>query len=78
MPKTVAVLTVIFIIGIVVIRVRLLKRLGIEAFHFGKIDKKDFLIPPFVLFYFYTIFANAFDLPLVSTQEFFSSVVISC
>ncbi len=41
--------------------------------HFGKIDKTDFLIPPFALFYLYTVFAVAFDLPLVSTQEFFHS-----
>ena len=45
--------------------------------HFGKIDKTDFLIPPFALFYFYTVFAAAFNLPLVSTQEFFHSEVIS-
>ena len=45
--------------------------------HFGKIDKTDFLIPPFALFYFYTVFAAALNLPLVSTQEFFHSEVIS-
>ena len=45
--------------------------------HFGKIDKTDFLIPPFALFYFYTVFAAAFDLPFVSTEEFFHSEVIS-
>ena len=39
--------------------------------HFGKIDKTDFLIPPFALFYFYTIFAAAFGWPLVSTRKFF-------
>jgi len=55
----------------------MLKRRGIEAMQFGKIDKTDFLIPPFVLFYIYTVFANAFGLPLISTQEFFHSVVIS-
>jgi protein-S-isoprenylcysteine O-methyltransferase Ste14 len=45
--------------------------------HFGAIDKKDFLIPPFALFYFYTVFAAAFNLPAVSTQQFFRSDVIS-
>ena len=45
--------------------------------HFGKIDKTDFLIPPFALFYFYTVFAAAFDLPFVRTEEFFHSEVIS-
>lgn len=44
---------------------------------FGKMDKKDFLIPPFALFYFYLVFAAAFTLPTVSRQEFFRSNVIS-
>ena len=77
MPEYIAVLTVILMLGMVVIRVRMMKRQGIEAFHFGKIDKKDFLIPPIAFFYFYTIFAHAFDLPLLSAQEFFTSVVVS-
>ena len=45
--------------------------------HFGRIDKTDFLIPPFALFYFYTVFAAAFDLPIVSAQRFFHSEVMS-
>lgn len=77
MPKYIAVLTIALLLAMVVIRVRLMKRQGIEAFQFGKIDKKDFLIPPFALFYFYTVFANTFNLPLVSAHEFFHSVVIS-
>lgn len=60
----------------VVIRVLLMKRQGIEAFQFGKIDRKDFLIPPVALFYFYTVFANALNLPVISTQEFIHSEVI--
>lgn len=43
---------------------------------FGNIDKKDFLIPPFALFYFYTIFAAIFHWPTVSLQEFFHSTII--
>ena len=43
---------------------------------FGKIDKKDFLIPPFVLFYFYQVFSGAFNLPTVSTHQFFSSEIV--
>ena len=77
MTKYFAVLTIVLMLAMVLIRVRLLRRKGIEAFQFGKIDKKDFIIPPFALFYFYTVFANAFNLPLVSTQEFFQSQVIS-
>ena len=42
------------------------RRSGIRATHFGKFDKKDFLIPRFALFYFYIVFAAAFGLPMVS------------
>lgn len=45
--------------------------------NFGKIDKTDFLIPPFAIFYFYLVFAAAFHLPTVSRQEFFHSEIIS-
>ena len=71
------VLTIILMFAIVLTRVRLLKKQGIDAMQFGKLDKTDFLIPPFMLFYFYTITAAAFDLPLVSREEFFDSEVIS-
>lgn len=71
MPKHLGALTLLLVAAMVIIRIRLMKKQGIDAFQFGKIDKTDFIIPPFVLFYFYTIFANAFDLPLVSTQELF-------
>lgn len=47
----------------VMIRSKQLKKLGIRAIHFGDMDKKDFLIPPFVLLYIYLIIANVFDLP---------------
>jgi len=33
-----------------------LRRAGTQAMHFGNLDKKDFLIPPVALLYFYTIF----------------------
>ena len=64
-------------LGMVLTRVLFLRRKGIAAMQFGKIDKTDFLIPPFALFYFYLVFANAFNLPTVSTQEFFHSEMIS-
>ncbi len=44
---------------------------------FGKIDRTDFLIPPFALFYFYLIIAHAFNLPTPSRQVFFHSTIIS-
>ena len=50
---------------------------GIKAIHFGNVDKKDFLIPPFAFFYFYCVFAAAFGFPAVSRQEFFHSQIVS-
>ena len=76
MPKYFAVLTIVLLIGMVVTRVQLMKRMGIEAMNFAKIDRKDFLIPPFALFYFYLVFANTFSLPTVSKQEITSSDAI--
>ena len=72
-----AALTIIFMLGMVLTRVLLLKRRGIEAMKFGNIDKTDFLIPPFAFFYFYLVFAHAFQWPTVSTQEFFHSEIIA-
>ena len=71
MPHYFAAATVVLLIGMVLTRVSLMKRQGIKAMKFGNVDKKDFLIPPFALFYFYIVFAEAFHLPAVSRQEFF-------
>jgi protein-S-isoprenylcysteine O-methyltransferase Ste14 len=70
-------LTIVLLLGMVLIRALLMRRKGIKAIHFGEIDKKDFLIPPFALFYFYIVFAAAFDFPTVSRQEFFHSGTLS-
>jgi protein-S-isoprenylcysteine O-methyltransferase Ste14 len=75
MPRVVAALTLVLLVGMVLTRVGLMKRGGTKAMHFGNLDKKDFLIPPFALFYFYVVFAAAFHWPAVSTQEFFHSEV---
>jgi protein-S-isoprenylcysteine O-methyltransferase Ste14 len=72
-----AVLTIVLMLGMVLTRVSILRRRGIAAMHFGNIDKTDFLIPPFALFYFYLVFAHAFHWPTVSTQKFFHSEIIS-
>src|SRR5499433_642297 len=77
MQKYLAALTIVLLLGMVLIRVFVMRRTGTRAMHFGKIDKTDFLIPPFALFYFYTVFAAAFNLPLVSAQEFFQSEVMA-
>ena len=72
-----AALTIVLMLGMVLTRVLLMKRKGIAAVNFGKIDRKDFLIPPFALFYFYLVFAATFKLPAVSSQQFFHSVLVS-
>lgn len=60
-----------------VIRTLALNRQGINAMEFGKKDRKDFLIPPFVFFYFYLVIANAFNLPTIPNQELFHNEVVS-
>ena len=44
---------------------------------FGQLDKTDFFIPPFALFYFYVVLAAAFDWPSVGRQDFFRSEIIA-
>ena len=73
MPKYLGALTIVLLLVIVLTRVFLLNRQGIRAMNFGNIDKTDFLIPPFALFYFYVLFAAAFNWPNVSTVQFFHS-----
>ncbi|MCL4803883.1 MAG: isoprenylcysteine carboxylmethyltransferase family protein [Anaerolineae bacterium] len=68
-----AALSIVLLLGLVIFRVLWLNQSGISAMNFGRLDKRDFLIPPFVLFYFYTIFAAAFGWPLLSNQRFFHS-----
>ena len=77
MPRYIAALTIVLFMGMVLTRAMLMRRKGINAIYFGNLDKTDFLIPPFVLFYFYLVFANAFNLPTVSKQEFFHSEIIA-
>ncbi len=75
MPKYFAALTLLILLGLVLSRVAWMKKNGIEAMNFGKIDKTDFLIPPFALFYFYLVFAAAFNLPTISRQPFIHSEI---
>jgi protein-S-isoprenylcysteine O-methyltransferase Ste14 len=58
--------------AIVILRNFNLKSQGIDAIEFGKKDKKDFLIIPFAIFYFYIISANAFDYTSVPNQKLFN------
>jgi protein-S-isoprenylcysteine O-methyltransferase Ste14 len=73
MPGYLGALTLVLLLAIVLSRVLLLKRQGITAMKFGEIDKTDFLIPPFALFYFYVVFGAAFGWPSVGGGPFFHS-----
>jgi protein-S-isoprenylcysteine O-methyltransferase Ste14 len=77
MTQILAALMLVIMVAIVVTRVLLLKSAGTQAMHFGRIDKTDFLIPPFALFYFYLVFAGAFQLPGASTRTLFHSSWLS-
>lgn len=77
MPGYLAAATIVILIGMVLTRVFLLRRTGTRVMHFGNIDKKDFLIPPFALFYFYTVFAAAFGWLLPGGQKIFQSDVVA-
>jgi len=77
MPKYFGAVILVLSPVIVLTRVFLLKKRGIHAMKFGNIDKTDFLILPFVLFYFYVVLAAALNWPAVSTQAFFYSEIVS-
>ncbi len=77
MSRDLAALTVILLLGMVLARVAMLRRQGVRAMNFGKQDKTDFLIPPFALFYFYLVFANAFGWPTPARQMFFASGAVA-
>lgn len=70
MTRYIAASSFFLLVILVLSRAFQLKKLGIKAFHFGELDKKDFLIPPFALLLFYIVFASAFGLPKVGTELF--------
>ena len=70
-------ITIVLLLGMVLSRVLIMKRRGIRAMNFGRADKGDYLILPFALFYFYTIFATAFHLPTLGQQELIRSSIVS-
>jgi protein-S-isoprenylcysteine O-methyltransferase Ste14 len=75
MPRYLGALGIVLMLGMVLTRVFLLRVQGTQAMKFGNIDKTDFLIPPFALFYFYVLFAAAFGWPNVGNRQFFDSDV---
>jgi len=71
-----AVVTIMYLIVMVISRVLILKLQGIKAMQFGELDKKDFLIPPFALLFFYLVVAHAFNLPKIGSV-LFESLLLS-
>ena len=67
----------IVMVGMVIVRVQMLKRQGVAAMQFGKLDRTDFFIPPFALFYFYLVFAHAFGWPSPAQSVLFESQAIA-
>jgi protein-S-isoprenylcysteine O-methyltransferase Ste14 len=70
-------LALVLMIAMVLTRVATLKRSGIEAVKFGAIDKTDFLIPPFALFYLYLVFAGVLHWPAVVHSLLFVSRTVA-
>ncbi|HQF70232.1 MAG TPA: isoprenylcysteine carboxylmethyltransferase family protein [Promineifilum sp.] len=77
MQATLAALSLLLLAGMVLFRILWLRRSGTRAMHFGRLDKTDFLLPPLMLFYIYTILAAAFGWPLASTRRLFQSEAVA-
>lgn len=75
--NAVGALTIVLLVGMVLVRVQILKRRGIAAAKFGVIDKTDFFIPPFVFFYFYLIVAAALHWPTLAHSKLFTSMSVA-
>lgn len=75
--NAVGALTIVILLAMVLTRVAILRREGIAAMKFGAIDKSDFLIPPFMGFYFYLISAAALHWPTVIHDRLFVSPALA-
>jgi hypothetical protein len=73
LPAYLGASTIVLLLSIVIVRVWVLKRRGIVATKFGKLDKTDFLIPPFAFLYFYLVFAAAFNWPTFAGEGLYRS-----
>lgn len=66
MIKYGCILCFLLLIVLVISRVVMMKKLGLQAFVFGKTHRSDFFLPIGVLFVVYHLFANTFDWPGVN------------
>ena len=66
------------LVVMVLVRAAMLRRRGIKAIVFGETDKTDFVIIPVVVFFFYTLLAAVFNLPLpyILKRYFWESAVL--
>jgi protein-S-isoprenylcysteine O-methyltransferase Ste14 len=69
-------LTFVLLIGMVLVRIVMLRRRGIQATRFGDLDRTDFLIPPFAVLYIYLVFAAAFGLPAPARRPLLDSAFL--
>lgn len=70
-----AITSIALLMIMVISRIFLMRQKGIKAMRFGEMDKKDFLIPPFFLLYFYLILANALNLPIFGFKLFNNGII---
>jgi protein-S-isoprenylcysteine O-methyltransferase Ste14 len=77
MQSVLGAFTIVIMLGMVAARVVLLRRRGVTAMKFGKLDRTDFFIPPFALFYFYLVLAHAFGLPSPVQRVLFESATLA-
>jgi len=77
MQRLIGSLTILLLVGLVITRIVLMRRMGLKAVYFANIDKKDFLIPPFASLYIYIVIAAPLGLPAVTKQAFFRSEALS-
>ena len=56
---------------LVIVKIIIMKRAGIKSVKFGERDKKDFLLPPCMLFFYYMVCACAFGLPSAGSATFY-------
>jgi len=75
MQRYFALTTLILLIIMVLFRVFLMRKTGIKAMKFGRIDKKDFIIIPFALLFFYIIVSSALNLPKPGAELFNNNTI---
>ena len=56
-------MTIALLLGMVLTRVIVMRWQGVKPWHFGDVEKANFLAPPFALLDFYNVIAPGFELP---------------